>query len=102
MAYKGVVLGRVSIRGYLPDAVPKNLIGEDIEMVIRAPSSLNTQPWNFYVVAGDVLDRIRAGNTERTLAGEPDSREFLGYGAHDGDHRARQIEIAAPLFEALE
>ena len=27
-----------------------------------------------YVVAGEVLDRIRAGNTERNLAGVPDSR----------------------------
>jgi len=37
-------------------------------MAMRAPSSLNTQPWNFYVVSGDPLDRIRAGNTERNLA----------------------------------
>lgn len=101
MEYEDVVLGRRSIRDYLPDAVPKSLIREVIEMAIRAPSSLKTQPWNFYVVAGDVLDLIRAGNTERTLAGEPDSREFRGHGAYDGDHRTRQIEIAVQLFEAM-
>jgi nitroreductase len=68
---------------------------------MRAPSSLNTQPWNFHVVAGDTLDKIRAGNTERTLKGVPDSREFRGHGAYDGPHRQRQIEIAVQLFEAM-
>jgi len=96
-----VVLGRRSIRGYRPDPVPKALIREVIEIAMRAPSSLNTQPWNFYVVAGDVLNRIRAGNTERNLAGVPDSREFRSHGAYAGAHRERQIEIAKQLFAAM-
>ena len=70
-------------------------------MAIRAPSSLNTQPWNFYVVSGAPLDAIRKGNTERNLAGVPDSREFRGHGAYEGDHRTRQIEIAKQLFAAM-
>ena len=70
-------------------------------MTIRAPSSLNTQPWNFYVVSGEPLDRIREGNTERNLAGVPDSREFRGHGAYEGVHRERQIGIAVQLFEAM-
>jgi nitroreductase len=55
MEYDDVVLGRRSIRGYLDKAVPKTLLKEVIEMAMRAPSSLNTQPWNFYVVAGESL-----------------------------------------------
>jgi nitroreductase len=96
-----VVQGRRSIRGYKPIPVPKALIREVIEMAMRAPSSLNTQPWNFYVIAGEPLDRIRAGNTERNLAGVPDSREFRSHGAYDGAHRERQIEIAKQLFGAM-
>ena len=99
--YEEVVMGRRSIRGYLPDPVPKSLIKEVLEMTIRAPSSLNTQPWNFYVVSGEPLDRIREGNTERNLAGVPDSREFRGHGAYEGVHRERQIGIAVQLFEAM-
>ncbi len=99
--YQEVVMGRRSIRGYLPDPVPKSLIQEVLEMTIRAPSSLNTQPWNFYVVSGEPLDRIREGNTERNLAGVPDSREFRGHGAYEGAHRERQIGIAVQLFEAM-
>ncbi|MEC8356288.1 MAG: nitroreductase family protein, partial [Pseudomonadota bacterium] len=84
MEYDTVVLGRRSIRGYLPKPVPKALIKEVLEIAMRAPTSLNTQPWNFYVVAGEVLDRIRSGNTERNLAGVPDSREFRNHGAYEG------------------
>ena len=101
MNYEEVVMGRRSIRGYLSDPVPKSLIKEVLEMTIRAPSSLNTQPWNFYVVSGEPLDRIREGNTERNLAGVPDSREFRGHGAYEGAHRVRQIGIAVQLFEAM-
>jgi len=96
-----VVLGRRSIRGFTPEPVPKALIKEIIEIAMRAPSSLNTQPWNFYVVAGAPLDRIRAGNTERNLAGVPSSREFRGHGEYAGAHRERQIEIAKQLFGAM-
>lgn len=101
MQYDEVVLGRRSIRGYKPDPVPKDVIKEIIAMAMRAPSSLNTQPWNFYVVAGEPLDRIRAGNTERNLAGVPESREFRTHGAYEGVHRERQIEIAKQLFAVM-
>jgi nitroreductase len=101
MKYDDVVLGRRSIRGYQNKSVPKSLIKEVIEMAMRAPSSLNTQPWNFYVVAGEPLDKIRAGNTERNLAGVPDSREFRNHGAYEGVHRERQIGIAKQLFKVM-
>ncbi|MFT3724676.1 MAG: nitroreductase [Hyphomonadaceae bacterium] len=101
MEYEDVVRGRRSIRGYKPEPVPKELIREVLDLAMRAPSSLNTQPWNFYVVAGEVLDRIRAGNTERNLAGIPHSREFRIHGEYAGVHRERQIEIAKQLFAAM-
>jgi nitroreductase len=42
-----VVLGRRSARGFKRQPVPKALIREVVEIAMRAPSSLNTQPWNF-------------------------------------------------------
>lgn len=101
MEYQEVVMGRRSIRGFLDKPVSKQMVNEVLSMAIRAPSSLNTQPWNFYVVSGAPLDAIRKGNTERNLAGVPDSREFRGHGAYEGDHRMRQIEIAKQLFAAM-
>jgi nitroreductase len=101
MKFDDVILGRRSIRGYKPDPVPRALIKEIIELATRAPSSMNTQPWNFYVITGEPLDRIRAGNTERMVAGVPQSREFRTGPAFAGPHRERQIGVAKQLFSAM-
>lgn len=101
MQFDEVVQGRRSIRGFKKMPVPKALIKEVIGLAIRAPSSLNTQPWNFYVVTGEPLDKIRKGNTERNLAGVPASREIRSHGNYEGVHRERQIEIAKQLFAVM-
>ena len=100
-SYEDVVNSRRSIRGFKKDPVPKALLQEVLRTAMRAPSSYNSQPWNFYVLAGDVLDAVRKGNVERTLAGAPDSREFRKGPDYAGVHRARQIEVAKQLFGAM-
>ena len=100
--YDDVVNGRRSIRGFKTDPVPRALIEEVLALAMRSPSSLNTQPWNFTVVTGEPLDRIRQGNTERNLAGVPHSREFRLGEDYGGVHRERQIEIAKQLFGAMD
>ncbi|WP_313669520.1 nitroreductase [Sandarakinorhabdus sp.] len=101
MSYDEVVMGRRSIRGFKPDPVPLELIKEILTMAMRSPSSMNTQPWNFTVVTGEPLNRIRAGNTERNIAGVPHSREFRTGTAFEGVHRERQIGVAKQLFSAM-
>lgn len=102
MQFDDVIRGRRSIRGYKPDPVPRELIEEIIALAMRAPSSMNTQPWNFYIITGEPLDRIRKGNTERNLAGVPQSREFrIGTKGFEGKHRERQIGVAKQLFGAM-
>lgn len=101
MEYDDVVMGRRSIRGYQQKPVPKQLIEEILELAMRAPSSMNTQPWNFTVLTGAQLDKIRAGNTERNLAGVPHSREFRIGKAFEGQHRERQVGVAKQLFAAM-
>lgn len=101
MEFDEVVRSRRSIRGFQKKPVPKALIREILELAMRAPTSLNSQPWNFYVVTGEVLDRIRKGNVERNVAGVPDSREFRMGPAYAGVHRDRQVEIAKQLVSAM-
>ncbi|WP_176595517.1 MULTISPECIES: nitroreductase [Sphingobium] len=100
-SFDDVVLGRRSIRGFRPERPSVDLVKEVIALAMRAPSSYNTQPWHFFVVSGEPLERIRAGNTERTLGGVPDSREFRSHGAYEGPHRERQVEVAKQLFGAM-
>ncbi|MFN3863339.1 MAG: nitroreductase [Erythrobacter sp.] len=99
--YAEVVLGRRSIRGYLDRAVPRALIEEVLTLAMRSPSSMNTQPYHFHVITGEPLDRIRKGNTQAILAGEPDSREFRRGEPFAGVHRERQVACAVQLFEAM-
>lgn len=101
MQFDDVIRGRRSIRGYKPDPVPRELIEEIIALAMRAPSSMNSQPWNFTVVTGEPLDRIRAGNTERMVAGVPQSREFRIGQPFAGAHRDRQVHVAKQLFAAM-
>jgi nitroreductase len=101
MEFDQVILGRRSIRGYLDKPVPRALIEEILALAMRSPSSMNTQPWNFYVLTGEPLDRIRQGNTERNLAGVPHSREFRIGQPFAGVHRDRQVGVAKQLFGAM-
>lgn len=101
MQFDDVITGRRSIRGYKPEPVPKALIEEILGLAMRSPSSMNTQPWNFYVLTGEPLDRIREGNTERNMAGVPHSREFRTGEAFEGQHRDRQVGVAKQLFAAM-
>ena len=100
MTFDEVILGRRSARGYLDKPVPRALIEEVLALAMRAPSSMNTQPWHFHVITGEPLARIKRGNTERILAGEPDSREFRKGSPFAGVHRERQIGVAKQLFAA--
>ncbi len=102
MDFETLVAHRRSTRGYKPDPVPQALLAEIVEIAKRAPSSMNTQPWNFHVITGAPLEAIREGNTERMLAGASVDREIkmAGHG-YQGVHRERQVEIAVQLFEAM-
>lgn len=101
MNFETLVRTRRSVRGYKKDPVPKEIIQEIIDVAKGAPSSMNTQPWNLYVVTGEPLDRIRQGNTERMLAGIKPQRDFPTKEAYEGIHRERQVEIAKQLFAAM-
>ena len=92
---------RRSIRGFTDQPVPRALLEEIVSLANRAPSSMNTQPWHLHVLMGEPLELVRRGNTERMLNGTPPTRDIEDYAAYEGDHRARQIEIAVQLFEAM-
>jgi len=92
---------RKSARGFKNKPVPREVIDEIIDVAKWAPSSYNTQTWRVHVVTGEVLDRIRKGNTENTLAGKPHVRDFPYKEEYEGEHRRRQIDVAIQLFEAM-
>ena len=53
------ILTRKSIRNYTKDPVPEETIQELLRVAMQAPSSKNTQPWQFMVITDrKILNRI--------------------------------------------
>jgi nitroreductase len=94
---------RKSIRDFTADPVPQPILREIIEVASRAPSAENSQPWEFTVVAGDVLDAIRNVNIEKLRAKAACHTDLPTKGLpRDSAYRRRQIEIAKQLFELMD
>lgn len=94
---------RKSIRDYKSDPVPRETIKEILEISCRAPSSVNSQPWEFIVLTGDALDRIRQDNVERLRRGEQGAPDLiLPSLPRDGIYRQRQVDLAKQLFTVMD
>jgi nitroreductase len=70
------VFRRRSIRRFLPDPVPRELLRELLGQACWAPSWGNTQPWEVYVLQGEPLERFRRANQEQLRAGMMPSPEM--------------------------
>lgn len=55
---------RHSCRAFLPEPVEKDTILEILESALCTPSWGNSQPWEVFVVAGEVLEAVRQGYLE--------------------------------------
>ncbi len=49
---------RKSIRAFKPDPVPKEKVEEILQWVTNAPSAINLQPWEFFVVMDEEKERL--------------------------------------------
>ena len=49
---------RKSVRGFKPDPVPREILREVLQISSRAPSAVNSQPWEFFALAGDVIEEV--------------------------------------------
>jgi nitroreductase len=60
---------RRSIRAFLPEDVPGEVIGQLLDDARWAPSWANAQAWDVFVVKGATLERVKAMLAERFAAG---------------------------------
>jgi nitroreductase len=64
------IKGRRSIRKFQQTDVPENIISEILDTARWSPSWGNTQPWEFYVLTGNVLKKFKEMSIAKTIAGE--------------------------------
>ena len=50
---------RYSVRGYLPDPVPDDVIREVFDIARLSASGTNTQPWHVAVISGEACNQLR-------------------------------------------
>jgi nitroreductase len=62
---------RFSTRAFKPRAVTKETLVKIFEAAIRSPSWANSQPWEVFLAAGDVLEKLRKDNLEHFRAEAP-------------------------------
>ncbi|MBN2284106.1 MAG: nitroreductase [Deltaproteobacteria bacterium] len=94
---------RKSIRKYKPDPVPKEILSNILEIAVRAPSAMNTQPWEFTVITGKVLENVKNVNIEKLHSGAPLHLEHPSGGwPFESVYRDRQVELGMQLFELMD
>ncbi len=57
-AVDAAIKTRHSMRAYLPQPVPRELVEQVLEVASWAPSGTNTQPWQVHVLTGAALQRV--------------------------------------------
>lgn len=93
---------RKSIRGYRPDPVPREVLRDVLAVAGRSPSAMNSQPWEFVVLGGEVLNRVREANVARLRDGVIPSGEHSVTGwSKESVYRTRQVELAKGLFQLM-
>jgi nitroreductase len=90
---------RRSIRAYQKLPISRDVLTKVIETSLRSPSATNLQPWNLYVVSGDVLGNIKNDSINRFLAGGKPTFEEPQL---EPVYRLRRSELARDLFTLLE
>ena len=94
---------RRSVRAFASKPVSRDLITEILSIACRAPSAMNTQPWEFVVLRGEKLERLRAAMVEKLRQGTPIQPEHQVIGwPMEGVYRQRQVSLAKLLFKAMD
>ena len=93
---------RRSIRKFKPDSIPKTVLADILKIASQSPSSVNSQPWEFGILAGEVIENIKRSNIEGLTSGQAMEAEFdLGGLPRDTVYRDRQVALAMQIFELM-
>ncbi len=84
---------RRTVRAFLDRPVSRETLEQMLDDALHTPSWANTQPWEVYVAAGEVLERIRGIYEARTVAKAPAQPDLPFPGAWTAGCRERTKEL---------
>lgn len=97
-----VLRSRHSVRGFLPDPIPRSTIAELLSLARLAPSGANLQPGVFHVLTGKALSSLVRTLDEAIAAGRTEVSEYSYFpDPLPAQLKARQIAAGFALYEAL-
>lgn len=101
ISFHDLVRERRSIRSFLPEPVPGDVIRAALDDARHAPSNSNIQPWVVHIASGDTRDRLSTAMLAADDAGQHSPDFPWGYDAMHGAYSERQKAQGASYFQAL-
>ncbi len=101
MTLVDAIRSRRSVRGYLPDPVPDDVLRQVFELAQWAPSNCNVQPWKVYVASGALRDRLSTEMQRRVREGVAPDPDYEYRGDFVGEYRKRQVDCAVALYSEM-
>jgi nitroreductase len=95
------IKSRKSIRGYKTTPVPKEILTKILEAAIRAPSTGNSQPWEFVILSGKAMDDFKRAVEEAALSGIEPRADFQTP-RYTGVYRERHVAISIALYQLMD
>lgn len=92
------IKSRISIRSFKPVPVPDGIISNVLDIARFSPSGTNTQPWEFIVVTGKSLEKLRAVGINNITKGIASDHPMSPY---TGIYRERQVVLGKEIFRIM-
>ena len=98
------IKSRKSIRAFTADQVPREVLKEILDTARWAPSSGNTQPWEFIVVAQEALIKMgnAVGNSFRNKDSKPNPDINMFSKNPTGLHAKRRQQLFKAVTDCIE
>ncbi len=96
--FEEVVALRRSVRGFLPEPVPEDVLKKIFTLAQQAPSNCNVQPWRVVVASGESCREISRKLQAVVASGSPMTTDYKRVEKFEGVMRQRQIDTAVQLY----
>lgn len=100
-SFHEVVRDRHSVRSFLPEPVPEDVLRAVVDEAQLAPSNCNTQPWFVHIVSGEARDVLSVALLAADEAGHSTPDFPFEQDAFSGVHFDRLRAQGAAYYEAI-
>jgi nitroreductase len=100
VSFAEVIRSRRSVRAFLPQRVPQDVLEQVFTLANCTPSNCNSQPWLVHVASGEPLEILRREIPVAMMTGQI-TMDFPFEGKYHGVYRERQFGAAEAMFSVM-